>query len=147
MAKSMLRISAVDWIAILAMAATLGLLAEGYASPFFGARAGRHDAEADLAAGQPRILLGGRRRGLEELFAVAEERLGADVRLTGCCPTTYRDAYRAAYHGRLAEEFRKTRPEFDLDSEIAAIEREADARYRRRLGNATGLGDVDRSEP
>jgi hypothetical protein len=125
------RLTLVEGLVVLAIIGVLAALAESEVSPWFGERAGLRDAEADLAAGTPRVLLPGRRRCPLELIAVTKERVNADVRFTGCCPTPYGDAYARAYHARLEAEIRKRRPTFDLKEEIAEIEREADARHAR----------------
>lgn len=125
------RLTLVEGLVVLAIIGALAALAESEISPWFGERAGLRDAEADLAAGTPRLLIAGRPRAPQELEQVAKERLNLDVRFTGCCTTSYSLAYAEAYHVRLEEEIRKRRPTFDLDEEIAAIHQEADARRER----------------
>ena len=93
-----------------------------------GSRDGVKDAETDIAAGSIKLKFAGKPPYYrEQMKAVFHERYGVTLEyIGGCCPSSYRRMYNAAYNDQMQKAAVLRFPDFAIDTVYSSVREEAE---------------------
>ena len=125
------RFTIVEWLVLLVIGGMLSTFAYDEVQARLGTRDGLKDAEADIAAGSFKLKFAGLppfcRNQMKEVF---RERYGITLEyIGGCCPSSYRRDYNAAYNERMQNELVTRFPDFAKDTVYEGVRQEAARRH------------------
>ena len=132
------RFTIVEWFVVLVVCGILSTFAYDDLQARLGARDGRTDGDADVAADTLRLKHAGKPPHCRNhMTAIFQERFSVSLEyIGGCCPSSYRRAYNSAYNDRMHTAIQIRDPTFDPVAsynevrEFAMARQEADRNAR-----------------
>ena len=124
------RFTLVEWFVVLAMCGILSMFAHDEIQARVGARDGRIDGTADVAADTLKLKHARKPPYCRnQMIAIFQERYGVALEFVGgCYPSSYRSAYNAAYNERMHLAIQLREPTFDHITSYAEVRELAEER-------------------
>jgi hypothetical protein len=131
------RFTIVEWLVLLVIGGMLSTFLLEELGGRLGSRDGVKDAETDIAAGSLKLKFAGKPPYYrEQMKAIFRERYGVTLEyIGGCCPSSYRRNYNAAYNDQMQKAAVLRFPDFAIDTVYASVREEA--KRRRDAGRNT----------